>query len=200
MDPWVEENLPKLDAGWRYLFSAVVTAAVLESVLQIALGWPTVVIHWEDKDEHVPISDIVARATKRRPDSQAFVLKISTPNGGWLGYQVMRAWMRLGVVLEIRIDRAAIVATVDGSSMTSNQPNVTPDDNSNGVVIELGRAPRRPGKWHWANVRWRVVDMSQGVKVNVDCVLHHQNAFVRFLLLIFVRRSTNVRHFQVVGA
>lgn len=200
VDPWVEVTLPKVEAGWRYLISAVVAATLLELILQLALGWPRIKIQWEDKGESAPISGIVARVSKRKKVSQVFILKVSTPPGGWLGYQIMKLWMRLDVSLQIRIERVAVTPTVERSSLTHNIPSVTPDDESNGVTIKLGSPPRRPGKWHWADVRWEIGELLNGVDVNVDCVLHHRNCIIRWLLWIFVWRSTNVRHFQVERA
>lgn len=200
LDPWVENNLPSLDAGWRYLLSAIAAAIILECLLQLVLGWPRLVVEWEVKDESAPINSIVARGTRRKPNSQVFVLKILTPPGGWLGYQTMKILMRLKVTLQVRIDRAGVVPTVERSSMVGTVPTVTSDAASNGVSIELGTAPRRPGKWHWANVRWEIGNAQDGVDFNVDYVLHHKSRFICMLLRVLVMRSTNVRHFQVERA
>lgn len=199
IEPAVADIFPKLDVGWRYLISATATALVLEIVLQVFLGWPRIVVQWSVKAEPTPISSIVARVNKRNRNSQVFVVRVSTPPSGWLGYLILKGWMRLGVTLQIRIDRAAAAPTVDGASRENGIPSIRPDDASRGVVVDLGRPPRRPGEWHWADVRWKAEGEPDGVELNVDYVLHHPNSFLRLLLRIFVWRTTNVRHFQLVG-
>ncbi|TQJ40602.1 hypothetical protein FBY33_2669 [Arthrobacter sp. SLBN-112] len=199
-EPFLESSMPSIDAGWRYLLSAIFTAVVLEVLLQIVFGWPRVDVQWGVKGEDAPIANaLVARVTKRKPDSQVFSLRISAPSGGWLGYQILKLWMLIGVKLQIRIERASVVPSVENSPKVNGLPTVKSDDESKGFCIDLGRAPRRPGQWHWAEVSWRDEATPNGIEINIDYVLHHKNAILRSLLFIFVRKSSNARHFQVVG-
>lgn len=197
VDPWVAENLPELNVGWRYTLSTIATVVLLEIVLQLILGWPRISIQWEAKGESAPISSIVARATRRNTNSQVFAIKVLIPPSGWVSYQALKLLMLPDVTLQIRIDRAGAVPTVEKSSLDGTAATVTPDSESHGVAVKLGRAPRRPGKWHWADVRWEVSNATAGVDMNVDCVLHHPKPAVRIILGVLVRRTTNVRHFHV---
>lgn len=196
-DPWVAQNLPALNAGWRYALSTIITVLLVEILLQLILGWPRISILWEAKGEAAPISSIVARATRRNPNSQVFVVKVSIPPSGWVSYQALRLLMLFDVTLQIRIDRAGVIPTVENASLNGTAATVTPDLGSHGVTVALGRVPRRPGKWHWGDVRWEVGNASVGVDMNVDCVLHHPWLPVRIILGMLVRRTTNVRHFNV---
>lgn len=197
VDPWVTKNLPELNAGWRYALSTIAAVVFMEILLQLILGWPRISIQWEAKGESAPISSIVARATKRNSNSQVFVVKILIPPSGWVSYQALKLLMLFDVTLQIRIDRSGAVPTVEKSSLDGTAATVTPDTGSHGVVVQLGKLPRRPGKWHWADVRWEVSNAAVGVDMNVDYVLHHSNRAVRTILGFLVRRPTNVRYFNV---
>lgn len=196
MDPWVERNLPNLDVGWRYALSAIAVAVIAQALIQLFFGWPRLTIHWELKGESAPISSIVARGTARRPDSQPFVVTVLIPPGGWIGSLAMKLITRCNVTLQIRIERAAVVPIVERSSMVGSKPTVVPDPNTNGFIVNLGKAPLRPGKWHWATVRWETSQATPGAEVNVDCVLHHENRAMRTLLGL-VQKKTNVNQFHV---
>jgi hypothetical protein len=199
-DPWVASALPDLGPGWRYLISAALTATVLEFVLQVLLGWPRITVRWEEKGRPIPITTIGARMTRRKPDSQVFVLHVRTSDGGWLGYQLLRALMRFRPALRIRIDQATVVPTAEYGSQVLGQMTVSADNESKGFVVDLGAAPRRPGEWHWADVSWRNNNMPSGLEVNIDYVFDHPSRLVRVLLSAMVRRPSNAKNFQVVGA
>lgn len=199
VEPFLEKDLPNLDEGWRYLISAIFAAIILEFLFQTVLGWPRIHVHWTVAAEDAPISEIVARVTKRKTDSQVFSLSISTPSGGWVGYQFLKFLMLLGVTLQIRIEQASLVPSVEKSRKVGERPTVTPDDESKGFSIDLGKVPRCPGQWHWAEVNWRDETSPRGVDFNVDYILHHENAVARIILFTFVRRTTNARTFRVVG-
>ena len=199
VEPWVEQTFPNAATAVNYLVAAVGAAVVLEILLQIFLGWPRVKIMWTIKGEDAPISEIVARVRSRNQNSQVFSLRISTPSGGWLGYQLLRLYMLLGVKLQIRIERASIVPTCEASSKTSDVVTVTPDDDFNGFTVDLGKAPRRPSPWHWADVRWMNESTPTGDEYNIDYVFHHKNYILKFLLNTLIWNSTNARSFRVVG-
>lgn len=199
LEPWTDQAFSNLDKGWRFLISAFIAAIFVELVWQLVLGWPRMEVHWAARGEDVALTEIRAKASKRKPDTQAFHLRISAPSKGWLGHQILRLWMCFGVTLQIRIEQASVVPSVEDSHKVDTRPTTVPDNESKGFGIELGRAPRRPGHWHWADVRWRDESSPPGVSFNVDYVLHHENAFVKFLLCTFVWRSAKARTFQVVG-
>lgn len=200
IEPWVEQAFPAFGTPLHYFIAAAIAAVILECILQIVLGWPRIKITWSVKNEDVEIAEIVARMGKRNPSSQVFNLKISTPNGGWLGYQLLRAYMHLGLELHIRVDRALLVPTrEDGVSKTDGLPTVLPHDASNGFVVDLGSAPRKPGPWHWADIRWRNEGTPTGDDFNIYYVFHHRNAAVKRLMNCLIWRSKNARKFRVVG-
>lgn len=199
IEPKVQEILPNAGEPIHYLLAAVLAASTLELLLQVILGWPRIRIAWAVKGEDAPISEVVARVRKSTANSQVFSIKVSTPPGGWLGYQLFRGYMRLGVKLQIRIERAPIIPTCEGTSKFNGLPTVAADDALNGFSLELGRAPRRPGPWHWADVRWRDEGTPTGDEFNIYYVFHHQNPFVKFLLNLLIWRSKNAHRFRVVG-
>ena len=199
MEPWVEQSLPNAGKAIQYLIAALISAFLLELCLQIVFGWPRIKITWSVKGEDAPINEIVARVRNSNPNSQAFSLKISTPPGGWLGYQALRLCMRFGVRLQIRIDRASIVPTCDDSSKVDDVPTIMADNSSHGFVVDLGKAPRRPDQWHSANVRWRNQSTPIGDTFNIDYLFHHDKPLVKFFLNLILRRKTNARFFRVVG-
>jgi hypothetical protein len=200
IEPWAGATFPTLGKPLQFLLAAVIAAAVLEFLLQIFLGWPRIRITWSIKGEDAPISELVARVRSANSVTQVFKLKISTPSSGWIGYQVLRLYMRLGGVLQIRIERASIIPTRESSSKSESLPTVTSDDASNGFVVNLGQAPRRPGPWHWADVRWRDEATPIGDDFNIDYVFHHERRLVKFFLNILIWKSTNARYFRVVEA
>lgn len=197
--PWVEETFPTVGRPGGFLIAAVVAAVVLEILLQLIFGWPRIRIEWSVKGEAAPLSEVVARIRPGNSESQVFLLKVSTPSGGWLGYQLLRRCMRGGVQLRIRIERALIVPTCELSSKTEGAIAVTPDDVFNGFNVDLGPAPRRPSLWHWAEVRWRDESTSIGDEFNIDYSFHHERPVVRLILNALVWRSTNANRFRVVG-
>lgn len=129
VEPGVSKLLPTIGEPLQYLIAAFIAAAVLEALLQIVLGWPRIEVEWTDKTEDVPISGIVARIRPANQESQPFALTVSTPSGGWLGYQVLRLWMRLGVRLQIRVESALVVPTCEYPSKRGGVPTVMPDDD-----------------------------------------------------------------------
>jgi len=197
VDPLLEETFPRVDAGWRYLVSAVLFAALLEGGLQLLFGWPRIVVEWSCKTSDVSSSRITARIPQRKIDSQAFELRVSTPTGGWLGYQVLRLLMLLGVTLQIRVDRAAVLPSVENYHTIAGVPTVTPDSVSRGFNVALGSAPSRPGTWHWARVTWADDGHLDDVECNIDYVLWHPSWLARCVLL-FVWKTKNAGRFQVV--
>lgn len=200
IEPWVEQTFPTVGTPLQYLIAALIAAATLECVLQIVLGWPRIKIVWAVKGEDVEITELRARVRKRNLSTQVFTLKISTPRGGWLGYQLLRAYMHLGVELRIRVERALLVPTrEDGGSKSNGLPTVLPHDASNGFTVDLGPAPSKPGPWHWADVRWRNEGTPTGVDFNVYYTFHHKNHIVKHLLNCLIWRSKNASRFRIVG-
>lgn len=158
-----------------------------------------VAMDWAVKGEDAPISEVVARIRRNNSESQVFSLKISTPPGGWIGHWLLRFYTRCGAQLKICVEQASIVPTCELSSKIQGAPSVVPDDDSNGFIIELGRAPRRPGAWQWAEVRWRDESTPVGVEFNIDYVFQHRNRIIEFFLNALIWRSKNARCFRVVG-
>ncbi|PJJ55317.1 hypothetical protein CLV54_3207 [Compostimonas suwonensis] len=92
-----------------------------------------------------------------------------------------------------------MVPTCEASFKTAGVPTVAPDDATNGFIVDLGQVPRRPGPWHWADVRWRDESTPMDDEFNVEYVFNHVKPLSQFLLNLFIRRSTNVRKFRVIG-
>lgn len=200
IEPWVQAVFPAIGQPLHYFLAAAISAVTLEFILQIVLGWPRVKIMWAVKNEDVEIAEIVARMSERNPNSQVFNLKISTPNNGWLGYQILRGYMRLGLELHIRIDQALLVPTrEDGGSKLDGLPAIWPHDASNGFIVELGSAPRKSGPWHWADVRWRNEGTPTGDDFNIYYEFHHRNRTIKRILNCLIWRSKNAQIFRVVG-
>lgn len=199
IEPWTAETFPTLGEPVHFLISAVIAALVLEIVLQLIFGWPRIKIAWSEKGSDVPMSEIQAKFRRTNATSQVFCLKLSTPPAGWLGYQVLRFYMLAGVQLQIRIDHAAIKPICETYSKRDEVPTVIADNSSHGVIVDLGRAPKRPGSWHYADVRWTDEGTPANDEFNVDYVFHHKNPIVKFLLNRLIWRSKNARHFRSVG-
>lgn len=199
IDPWAQKTFPTLGKPLQFLIAAIIAAVVLEVAFQIFIGWPRIHISWRDTNEDVPISEIAARIRRSNSQSQVFSLKISTPSSGWVGYQLLRLYMRRPVQLRVGIERAAVVPTRESASKVGGVPSVDSDDAAHGFTVYLGAAPRRPGPWHWADVRWRDEGTPTDDEFNIDYVLYHDKRLVRLLLNLLVRRSSNVRRFRVVG-
>lgn len=199
IEPKVQEILPNAGEALHYLIAALIVASTLELFLQVFLGWPRIRIAWAVKGEDAPITEIVARVRRTNANSQVFSIKVSTPPGGWIGYQLFRGYMCLGVRLQVRIERAPIIPTCEGSSKFNGLPTVAADDVLNGFTLDLGRAPRRPGPWHWADVRWRDEGTPVGDEFNVYYVFDHKNPVIKILLNLLIWRSKNARCFRVVG-
>jgi hypothetical protein len=199
IEPWAEQTFPLLDKPLQFLIAAIIAAVTLELLLQIFLGWPRISVAWSVKGEDAPISEVVARIRRSNKESQVFALKISTPLGGWIGYQLLRFYTLSGAQLHVRIERASIVPTCELSSKVGGVPTIVPDDRSNGFIVDLGKAPRRPGPWHWADVRWRDESTPVGDEFNIDYVIYHKNRLVKFFLNALIWRSKNARCFRVVG-
>lgn len=200
IDPWVEQTFPALGKPLQTLVAAIIAAAILEGLLQLLFGWPRINIAWSVEGEDAPILEVVARIRRNSKESQVFNLKISTPAGGWLGYQLLRWYTTSGAQLHIRIERASIVPTCEHSSKADGVPTVVPDDRSNGFIVDLGKAPRKPGHWHWAKVRWRDEATPVGDDFNIDYVIHHPSRFKMFFLNALIWRSKNASRFRVVGS
>lgn len=200
IEPWAEQTFPLLGEPLQFLIAAIIAAVTLELLLQIFLGWPRISVAWSVKGEDAPISEVGARIRRSNKESQVFDLKISTPLGGWIGYQLLRFFALSRAQLQIRIERASIVPTCELSSKVAGVPTIVPDDQSNGFIVDLGKAPRRPGPWHWAEVRWRDESTPVGVEFNIDYVIHHKNHFVKFFLNALIWRSKNASCFRVVGS
>jgi hypothetical protein len=158
LDPWVAQVFPDLPAGLRYGISAIPQALVLEAILQIAFGWPRIDVHWCEHGETKPLSSLVLRANRRTKAAQSLDVDIQAATTGWIGHQLLRWWMRSGVTLRIRADEAPISPAVERSSKRGNIAAVRPADYSRGFDVELGVVPKRPGAWHWGEVRWSVID------------------------------------------
>jgi hypothetical protein len=200
IEPWAEQTFPTLGKPLQFLIAAIIAAVTLEILLQVFFGWPRIRVAWSIKGEDAPISEVVARVRRSNKESQVFALKISTPLGGWIGYQLLRLYMLSGAQLQIRIERASIVPTCELSSKVGGVPTVVPDDRSNGFIVDLGKAPPRPGPWHWADVRWRDESTPVGDEFNIDYVIHHKNRLVKFFLNALIWRSKNASCFRVVGS
>ena len=200
LEPWAEKTLPMAGKPLQFLVAAIISAATLEILLQVVLGWPKIKLTWSVKGEDAPISEVVARIRPGNSESQVYSLKLSAPSAGWLGYQILKLYTLSGVRLQIRIDQASIVPTCEVSSKIGGVPAVVPDDRSNGFSIDLGKAPRRPGPWHWADVRWRDESTPAGDEFNIDYVFHHENRLIGLFLNALIWRSTNARCFRVVGS
>ncbi|WP_285241506.1 hypothetical protein [Pseudarthrobacter sp. MEB009] len=199
LEPWAEQTFPMFGEPVQFLFAAIISAITLELLLQIFLGWPRIKVVWSVKGEDAPISEVVARIRPGNAESQVYSLKVSAPSAGWLGYQILRLNALCGAQLQIRIDQASVVPTCEASSKTAGVPSVVPDDRSNGFTIDLGKAPRRPGPWHWAEVRWRDESTPVGDEFNIDYVFHHKNPFMKLYLNALIWRSKNASFFRVVG-
>ncbi|WP_100345974.1 hypothetical protein [Compostimonas suwonensis] len=199
LDPWLEETFPTVGDPIRFLVSAIVAALILELLVQFVFGWPTIKIAWRVKDEEAPISELAARIRPGNRESQVFSLKVSVPSGGLIGHHVLRRCFRSGAQLSIRVERASVVPTCEASFKTAGVPTVAPDDATNGFIVDLGQVPRRPGPWHWADVRWRDESTPMDDEFNVEYVFNHVKPLSQFLLNLFIRRSTNVRKFRVIG-
>jgi hypothetical protein len=199
IEPWPEQTFPMLGKPLQFLIAAIIAAVTLELLLQVFLGWPRIRVVWSVKGEDAPISEVVARVRRSNKESQVFDLKISTPLGGWIGHQLLRFFTLSGAQLHIRIERASIVPTCELSSKVGGVPTIVPDDSSNGFIVELGKAPRIPGPWHWADVRWRDESTPVGDEFNIDYVIHHKNPFIRVVLNALIWRSKNASCFRVVG-
>ncbi|MFP3579999.1 hypothetical protein SB659_10500 [Arthrobacter sp. SIMBA_036] len=200
IDPWAEQTFPLLGKPIQFLIAAIIAAIILEFLLQVIVGWPRIRVEWRDKAEDAPITEIVARIRQSNSESQVFSLKISAPGGGWLGHQLLKLYTRSGAQLKICIEQASIVPTCELSSKVGGAPSVMPDDSSNGFTVELGKAPRRPGPWHWAEVRWRDESTPVGDEFNIDYVFQHKNPLVKSLLNVLIWRSKNASCFRVVGS
>ncbi|MFJ4268433.1 hypothetical protein ACIPY1_17895 [Paenarthrobacter nicotinovorans] len=200
IEPWAEQTFPLLGKPIQFLIAAIIAAVTLEFLLQIFLGWPRIRVAWSVKGEDAPISEVIARIRRSNKESQVFSLKISTPPGGWVGYQLLRCCTLSGAELHIRIDRALVAPTCELVSKVGGVPTVVPDDTSNGFIVDLGKAPRTPGPWHWADVRWRDESTPVGEEFNIHYVMHHHNRFVKFLLNALIWRSKNASCFRVVGS
>lgn len=200
IEPWAEETFPSLGKPIQFLIAAIIAAVVMEILLQIFLGWPRISVVWSAKGEEAPLSEVVARIRQSNKVSQVFDLKIFTPQGGWIGYQFLRFYTLFGAQLQIRIERAPIVPTCELSSKVGGVPTVVPDDGSNGFIVDLGQAPRRPGLWHWAEVRWRDESTPVGDEFNIDYIIYHENRLVKFFLNALIWRSNNASCFRVVGS
>lgn len=198
VEPTVSEILPTVGAAAQYAVSALFTAFVLEVLLQLFFGWPTIAVTWIDKSEEVPISEVAARIRPGSSESQPFRLKVSVPPGGWLSRLVLVRAIRSGVKLGISIEQAAVVPTRENSYKLNGVLTVTPDDASKGFVVDLGRPPK-PGPWHWADVRWRDESTPRDDEFNIVCSFQHANPTTQFFLNTFIRRSTNARKFRVIG-
>lgn len=200
IEPWAEQTFPSLGKPIQFLIAAIIAAVILEILLQICFGWPRINVAWSVKGEDAPISEVVARIRRSNKESQVFDLKISTPRGGWIGYQLLRLYTMSGAQLQIRIERASIVPTCELSSKVGGVPTIVPDDRSNGFIVDLGKAPRKPGPWHWAEVRWRDEATPVGDDFNIDYVIHHRNHFAKFFLNALIWRSKYANCFRVVGS
>lgn len=198
VEPTVSEILPTIGAPAQYFIAALLTAAVLEVVLQLIFGWPTIAVTWNVKGEEGPISEVIARIRPASSESQPFTLKVSVPNGGWLARLALRSAISPGVLLQIGIERASVVPTTENSYKANGVPTTVPDDQTNGFLVDLGRPPG-PGPWHWAEVRWRDESTPTDDGFNILCSFRHPKPFQQLLLNLSIRRSMNARKFRVVG-
>ncbi|VXB74286.1 hypothetical protein [Pseudoclavibacter sp. 8L] len=195
----MSETLKAIPEPWPFLVAALMAALVLEILVQVFLGWPRLKIEWVDKADDAVLASIVVRITKRRPDSQVFALKITSIGGGWLGYLLLRGLMTMRVQLQVRVDRVDLVPTCESTSFCADLPTIRAEDSFHGFIVDLGRAPKRPELWHYADVRWRNISTPTREEFNVDYVFHHRCPVVKFLLNLVIWRSKAVKHLRVVG-
>lgn len=202
IEPWTASTFSAAPTAVRYLIAAVIAAVVLEFLLQIVLGWPTIKIEWTDKLASAPISEVRATVRPSSSESQVFHLDISTASAGWVGNQALRLLFRTGATLNIQIERALVVPTCESSSKdgtgSSGVPTVTANDPLNGFSVRLGQAPLHPGIWHYADVRWRNESTPLGTEFHINYLFDHSKPAVKMLLNL-IRRSTNANRFRVVG-
>lgn len=192
LDPWVEQAFPDLPAALRYAVTAVPEVILLEVILQIIFGWPRIDVRWTEHDDAASVSSLVLRANRRTKVAQSVDLSVHASTSGWVGHQILRLWMRAGVMLRIMADEAPISPAVERSSKRDNVATVHPADDTHGVDVQLGPAPRRAGSWHWAEVRWNVTDFpSPDSDFNIDyrLVVPNRPTLTWVLRFIWVRPS-----------
>lgn len=203
IDPWTQETFPMLPVPVRFLMAAIIAAVTLEFLLQVLIGWPRINIEWTDRAENAPLSEIRAKIRESTSESQPFHFEVAAASGGWLGHQILKLYFRAETTLHIQIERALIVPTCEHSSRAGTGPGrvltVTADDSLNGFAVLLGRAPHRPSVWHFADVRWRDESTPIGSEFRIYYRIHHTKWFVRVLLNLLVRRTSNAQFFRVVG-
>ena len=203
IEPWADETIPSLPKPLSFLLAAVIAAIVLELIFQILFGWPEIRVQWSDKSETAPLSEVRAKIRGSTSDSQALKFEVQVASGGWLAHQLMKLYTRAQLTLQIRIEHALIVPTCEHSSRTGTVPNrvlaVTADDTMNGFTVRLGSAPRRQGIWHFGTVRWRDESTPVGPEFRIDYIIHHRQFFLRILMNILIRRTSNAQVFRVVG-
>lgn len=198
LDPFVEQVLPKLGLGFRYLLSALVSAFVLEVVLQLVFGWPKLTIRWVEQGEPVaPRRELIARMTLRKKVTGVVRLNVTASSDGWLGHFLLRVIVGGGSVLRVELNESSLRPFVDGSSERNDADTVVPNDGTHGFDVDLGPVPRRAGEWHWARVRWEADAIPDDVPFNIYLSLHHESR-VRRLLMMFVIKSSNVRLLRVI--
>lgn len=198
VDPWTSKYLPGWDPVWRYFVGALVAALVLEILLQIVLGRPGVQLHWEVKGDPItPTSQLVVKMSRTTLATQAVELRILSRDSGWVSYVLLRMVCHADVRLEVRLDQSSLRPVVERSSEPANVPSVVAVNASHGFVVDLGRAPRRSGQWHEADMRWESPHPLDNIEYNVDYVFTHDRLIVR-LLLLFWRRDSNVQSVRVI--
>lgn len=197
-DPWLQTSLPNLGPGWRYAASALITALILECVLQFAFGWPRVNVCWVDNTTPAPVRSIYLTNYEYKDATQTLTLRISTARCGWLGRKYLKMVLGNESTLRICVDQATIKPTVDDCSYNGKVPAFSADADSKGFNIRLGPSPKRDGNWHWGYIFWTDVRLPENTEVNIDYLIVHPKSLNQFLLK-FIRVSSNADSIQVSG-
>lgn len=123
------------------------------------------------------------------------------PEQGWLGFQILKWLTGKGLVLEITVQTVDVFPTREYSSKVSpgGKLAVKPIDSKGGFYVELENPPLRPGRWHYAVVRWENQERPGGEGFNVDYNLRHTCWILERISQLVVKCTSNVRSFRVIG-
>ena len=197
IEPWVEQFLPATPDALKYLIASVIAAAML-FVLTHLLGWPTVKIEW--LEDSTPLDKLNIRLLARNPgQSQPFTLRVAPGGKGLLGHAILRCAIRPGSVLKISVQNASVEATCEHSTKRSGIPTVTSSLNVNGVEVDLGEPPERPGAWHIATIRWKDDETPCDEDYHIKYSFESDGRIRQFIQKWLIFKSIKASKFRVQG-